>query len=153
MLADGTTLNLNEILAFATCQRAACTPAEYSDVTIERPWGANNPRWLLFAFGWLDDMSRSRIDSPFYVVVMVADDQSENDGDPLRDGAGTTNPGAGILALRAEAFGPFGVRQAVELTARRTMTGDLRGDSAASENRGGGTGRAGVQILSWRKVR
>ena len=153
VLADGTTLNLNEILALASCQRPACTAAEYSNVTIERPWGANNPRWRLFAHGWLDDMSPSRIVSPFYVVVMVADDQSENDGDPFRDGADARSPGSGILALRAEALGPFGVRQAVELTVRRTTTGDLQGGAAASENRDSGTGRAGVQILSWREVR
>ncbi len=152
-LADGTTLDVNQILAFANCQRPACTTPEYSAVTIERPWGANNPRWLLFAYGWLDDMSPSRIDSPFYVVVMVADDQSENDGDPLRDGADATNPGSGILALRAEAFGPFGVRQAVELTVARATTGDPLGGSAPSSNRDTGIGRPGVRILSWREVR
>ena len=95
VLADGTTLNLNQVVAFAICQRPACTVAEYSEATIDRPWGANNPRWRLFGHGWLGDMSPSRIDLPFYVVVMVADDQSENDGDPLKDGADATNPGAG----------------------------------------------------------
>ena len=153
VLADGTTLDLNQVLALANCQRRACAPPDVSAVTIERPWGANNPRWQLFAYGWLEEMSPSRIDSPFYVVVMVADDQSENDGDPYTDGADAANPGSGILALRSEAFGPFGVRQVVELTVVRATARELPGGSAVSANRDSVIGRTGVQILSWREVR
>ena len=67
---------------------------------------------------------------------MVADDPSENDNDPLQDGRSATNPGAGVLTLRAEAFGPRGTRQVVELTAARP-----------------GVGEAGVRVLSWRLIR
>lgn len=153
LLADGSTLNVSQVLAYANCQKTSCSTADHTAVTLERPWGANNPQWLLFAYGWLDAMSPSRIDAPFYVVVMAADDQSENDGDPLRDGADAANPGSGILALRAEAFGPFGVRQVVELTVKRATTADPQGGSAASSNRDTGIGPPGVQILSWREVR
>ena len=63
--------------------------------TDERPWGANNPRWQLYAYGQLDDMiPTSTINSPFYVVVMVGDDPSENDGNPLKDGTGDHESGA-----------------------------------------------------------
>jgi len=125
-LADGTTLNLNEVLAFANCQALSCSTADYIAVTNERPWGVNNPRWQLFAYGPLDNMiPTSSINSPFYVVVMVGDDPSENDGNPLKDGAVVANPGSGVMALRAEVFGPRGVHKTVELTIARTDTTEL----------------------------
>ncbi len=125
-LADGSTLNLNQVLAYANCQKTSCSSADYIEVTNERPWGANNPRWQLFAYGPLDDMiPTSSINSPFYVVVMVGDDASENDGDPLKDGFVATNPGSGVMALRAEVFGPRGVHKTIELTIARTDTTEL----------------------------
>jgi hypothetical protein len=63
------------------------------------------------------------INSLFYTVVLVADDWSENDNDPSRDGgapaAGSSNPGAGVLALRAQAFGPRGAHKTIDLTIAR----------------------------------
>jgi hypothetical protein len=50
------------------------------------------------------------------VIVLVADDPSENDGDPLRDGTTTNNPGLDRLAVRAESLGPRGAHQAIEAT-------------------------------------
>lgn len=94
-----------------------------------RPWGANNPVWRLFAFGWLGARS--------YVVVWVADDGAENDGDPTIDGGGAANPGAGILALRAEAFGVGGAHKVLEATARRDVAG----------------GAPVVHVLSWQEIR
>src|SRR6185436_18468017 len=126
VLADGSTVNLSQILAYANCQKTSCSSADYIEVTNERPWGANNPRWQLFAYGPLDDMiPTSTINSPFYVVVMVGDDPSENDGDPLQDVSIATNPGSGVMALRAEVFGPRGVHKTVELTIARTDTTEL----------------------------
>ena len=125
-LADGSTLNLNQVLADANCEKPSCSTSDYAAVTLERPWGVNNPRWQLFAYGPLDDMiPASSINSPFYVVVMVGDDPSENDGDPLKDGSVATNPGSGLMALRAEVFGPGGVHKRVELTIARTDTTEL----------------------------
>jgi hypothetical protein len=119
----------------------------------------------------------SSIKSPFYVVVMAGDDPSENDGDPLKDGSVATNPGSGVMTLRAEAFGPRGVRKAVELTIARTPTTEVErgcaGQEAQDEPNGCAgkavvhtpenspsnpsltrrTGQAGVRILSWREVR
>ena len=73
-----------------------------------RPWGANNPQWRLFAFG--------RLTPGAYVIAWVADDPAENDGDATRDGTGDDNPGSGILALRAEAFGLEGAHKVLEAT-------------------------------------
>jgi hypothetical protein len=120
-LADGAPLDLGRTLNLMNCQRpTACSPSNLIANTAERPWGANNPVWQLFAYGPLAHLLPARaIDSAHYVIVMVADDPSENDNDPLRDGETATNPGTGVLALRAEAFGPRGARQVVEATIAR----------------------------------
>ena len=95
-----------------------------------RPWGANNPVWRPFAFGWLGPTT--------YVIAWVGDDFAENDGDPSTDGGGVANPGAGILAVRAEAFGAGGAHKVLEATVR---------------NDTGGPGGPTVQLLSWQEIR
>lgn len=158
-LSDGRSLDLGEVLNIANCrQTAACSNADMDRPTAERPWGANNPRWQLFAWGYLNDITPTgTVNSPFYAVVMAGDDPSENDNNPLRDGSalcatGQTsgcNPGTGVVALRAEAFGPFGAHKVIELTVSRTskaISGDPQGDHSE-------IGQAGVRILSWREVR
>lgn len=129
--ADGATIDLEQLVNLANCGKAArCGDVEMDAVTSERPWGANNPRWRLYAYGNLGDMLPDRrIDSQDYVVVLAADDPSETDGKPLQDGIDT--PGAGVLALRAEAFGPRGTRKMIEATIARTATG--------------------IRLLSWRE--
>jgi hypothetical protein len=94
-----------------------------------RPWGANNPVWRLFGYGWLGPKT--------YVLAWIADDDSENDGDASIDGGGSSNPGAGILALRAEGFGTGGAHKVLEATARRELQG----------------GGSVVRIVSWREIR
>ncbi|MEW5984470.1 MAG: PilX N-terminal domain-containing pilus assembly protein [Acidobacteriota bacterium] len=122
-LPDGSSVDLAEVLNVATCGHvASCSDAETRAMTIERPWGANNPRWQLYAFGRLADLlPTNTIESPLYVVVMVGDDPSETDDDPLHDGNSGANPGSGVLSLRAEAFGPRAVHRVVELTVARTQ--------------------------------
>jgi hypothetical protein len=126
-LADGKTLSLDEVLNMANCQKVTtCSASDLTNVTLERPWGPNNPVWQLFAYGPLNTvLPQGGINSPFYVVVMVGDDPSENDGDPLHDGVSVANPGMGVLAMRAEAFGPRGTHKVVELTVARTDTTEL----------------------------
>jgi hypothetical protein len=126
-LSDGTILKLDEILNMANCQKVtSCSGGDLQEVTLERPWGLNNPQWQLFAYGKLNDvLPNGGINSPYYVTVMVGDDPSENDGDPLHDGVSQTNPGSGVLALRAEAWGPGGSHKIIELTLARTDTTEL----------------------------
>lgn len=114
-LGDGTTLDLAQATAAANSE--------------PRPWGANNPVWRPFAFGWLGART--------YVVAWVGDDFAENDGDSAVDGGGATNPGAGILAIRAEAFGVGGAHKVLEATVRRDMQG----------------GAPLVRMLSWVEIR
>jgi type IV pilus assembly PilX-like protein len=117
VLDDGAMLDLTQVVNLANCEKpTGCTIADMNAITDDRPWGAENPRWKLFGYGRLRDMlPPGAIASAYYVVAMMADDPGENDNDPLRDG-GVNNPGAGIFALRAEAFGPAGAHKVVELT-------------------------------------
>jgi len=135
-LADGSTVDLERAVNLADCGRIQpCSDAEMDAVTSRRPWGANNPRWQLYAYGRFSDMLPGQtIDSPYYVMVMVGDDPSETDGKPLEDGGDPA--GAGIMALRAEAFGPRGTHRSVEMTVARPAAG-----------------QPGLRVLSWREVR
>jgi len=121
-LADGTTLDLQGETAGLDASSQAL------------PWGANNPVWRVYAHGPLSALG-TRINSLVYVVVWVADDSSENDGMPLRDGveAGGPNPGRGRLEMRVHAYGLVGARRILEATIARD---GLR-----------------TRVLSWREVR
>ncbi|HEV3216124.1 MAG TPA: PilX N-terminal domain-containing pilus assembly protein [Vicinamibacterales bacterium] len=139
-LSDGTAIDLTQATNMLNCgHAAACSVDEMSSATAERPWGANNPRWNLYAYGPLNAVvSTGTINSSMYVAVWVADDQSENDDDPTMDGASQTNPGSGVIVVRAQAFGPRATHKVLEATVARSWTGQ-----AADE----------VRILSWRELR
>jgi hypothetical protein len=132
-LADGTTLSLAEATNMLRCNKlSACTDAQMDAYTDERPWGTNNPRWQLYAYGSMDEMLPTEtINSRMYVIVWVADDPSENDCNPLRDGdpagCGTAgeNMGRGVIAMLAHAYGPNGVHRAIEVTLARTDTTEI----------------------------
>jgi hypothetical protein len=140
-LPDGQSLDLAGVANLATCGHAgACSPAEMDAVTESRPWGPNNPRWRLYMHGPLGSLAPGRIlRSSCYVVILVGDDPSETDNDPLRDGAAGLNPGAGALVLRSEAFGPGGAHRVIEATVVRPGI-----QSGAT---------AGVRLVAWRVVR
>jgi hypothetical protein len=140
-LTDGRTLNLLEIVNLTTCgHAAACSPAEMDAITLIRPWGPNNPRWRLYLHGTVASLAPGVISrSACYLVVLVADDPSENDNDPLRDGVPGANPGTGVLLVRAEAFGPTGAHKVIEATVVRTS--------------GAGGPPGSVRLLAWREIR
>jgi hypothetical protein len=155
-LADGQAIDPGDVVNLANCHKvAACSDSEMDDINAERPWGVNNPRWQAFAWGYLDDIAPpGTVSSPFFVMVLAADDPAENDGNPLRDGmapcaqgqVSECNPGTGVLSLRAEAFGPFGAHKILELTISRPVAGSEPDDRVSSDE-------AGARILSWREVR
>ena len=66
-LADGRQIDLGEIVNLANCRTAAaCSGSDMDDITAERPWGPNNPRWQPFAWGYLNDiMPAGTVNSPF----------------------------------------------------------------------------------------
>jgi hypothetical protein len=131
-LADGRPLDLSRTLSLLNCGRTtACTPTQMAAPTADRPWGANNPRWQLFAFGPLTRLAGGGVPSPFYAILLVADDPGETDGDPLRDGS-PGSPGNGMLLVRGEAFGPGSSHSALEAT-----VGRVPGDTT-------------LRVISWR---
>ena len=132
-IGDGSKLNLNEATNMVRCGKiASCSDAEMNASTDERPWGPNNPRWQLYAYGSMEEMLPTEsINSRMYMVVWVADDPSENDNLPLQDGqppvagTGDSNVGKGVLAMLAYAYGPSGVQRVIEVTVARTDTTEI----------------------------
>jgi hypothetical protein len=124
-LPDGSVIDLTGATNMLNCGKAGtCTIAEMNAWSMERPYGANNSRWQLFAHSPLADIIETgTVLSPMYIAVWIADDQAETDGDPLADG-GTVN-GRGVLLMRAEAYGPQGARASIEVTVARTDTTEL----------------------------
>lgn len=106
------------------CGTNTATGQLQADTDALNLWGANNPRWQLFAWGPLSEMLPNfQIDSPMYVAVWVADDPADGtggviDGDPLSDVNGT-------LTLHAEALGPSGTRKVLEVTVARTSSTEI----------------------------
>ena len=131
-LPDGSKIDLNQVLSFANCDKATtCSAPDMDAYSDERPWTLNNPRWQLFAYGNVADLlPTGTINSPFYVVVLIGDDPSETDDNPIGDGGApvapaASNPGRGVIALRAEAFGPRGAHKVIEMTVAKTDTTEL----------------------------
>jgi hypothetical protein len=130
-LQDGSALDLAQVVNMANCQKSSpCAESDLNAVTTQRPWGVNNPRWQLYAYGPMRDMLPPGVsDAPWYVLLLIGDD-------PLTAGD--------VIAMRAEAFGPQGAHSVVELMAER---------SSADSDYNDGIGPPPVRILSWREVR
>lgn len=133
MMADGRVLDLAKATAAINCPHVipvptACSESQMDEYTAERPWGKNNPRFRLYAYGPVSDfVPTGTINSPFYVAVWVADDPAETDDDPSQDGktGPEDNPGSGVIQLRADAFGPGGSRRVVEMTIAKTDSTEI----------------------------
>ena len=127
-LPDGSALDLaGETNRLRCGTRAACGDADMDVVAAARPWGRNNPRWQIYACGPLAQLlPDAAIASRAYVIVWVADDPSENDADPRRDGQPPAvvdprnpgNPGRGALWLHARAYG-VGSRRTIDAIVER----------------------------------
>ncbi len=106
------------------CGTNSATGQLQADTDSLNLWGANNPRWKLFAWGPLSAMLPfDQIDSSMYVAVWIADDPADGtggviDGDPTADVNGT-------LTLHAEALGPKGTRKVIEVTVARTSSTEI----------------------------
>src|SRR5439155_963503 len=83
--------------------------------------------WKLYAYGPITAMlPTDTINSHDYVIVWIADDPSETDNNPLKDGdtgqncngdpTCTANPGKGVMAMHAESYGPFGAKRVIVAT-------------------------------------
>lgn len=125
------------------CGKATtCTAAQMNAISKERPWGANNPRWQLFAYGPMEQLARLARPVSCYLAVWVADDVREQDGDPLSDAVGEGESGHGIVRVHAEAFGVGGSRRAIEAELSRVCPG---GEAAGCP--------PGIRVQSWQELR
>jgi hypothetical protein len=123
-------------------RRGRLRPCERQAVSADRPWGADNPYWRLFLYGPLPTFAPYRFAGPVYVLVWVADDGREVDGNPEQDGMAET-PGHGVLRVRADAFGRSGARRAIEAELVRVCRPDAASTRCLS----------GIRVQSWRDVR
>lgn len=100
-----------------------------------RSWGDNTPRWVLYGWGpassWL---AGGALQSPLYVAVWIADDETDGDGDPASDANDT-------LDVYAIALGPGGGRRAVRARVARPRDPD------------GKPLFPGVRLMSWHESR
>ena len=126
------------------CGKAtSCTVAQMNANARDRPWGTNNARWQLFEHGPLHALEAFARPGPWYLLVWVADDSRETDGNPLADGGGADQRGRGILRVRAEVFGTLGARRAVEAELARSCHKDGGADVCLP----------GIRVQSWQELR
>jgi len=84
------------------------------------PWGADTPRWRVYAHGVPGvDLPFGGLTDRAYVLVWVSDDIAETDGDPLADGNG-------IVVVRARAIGPGRSRADVQIVLALVAPGVAR---------------------------
>jgi Tfp pilus assembly protein PilX len=132
---NGGTVDLTVATNMLNCGKTTqCSVGDMNAETPERPWGPNNPRWALYAYGPAQDfIETGTVSSPMYVIIWVGDDPTDSDDNPLLDGGPNVNPlapenknaGAGMISIRAEAFGPNGARRVIETTVARTDTTEI----------------------------
>jgi len=142
-IPGGGTIDLTAATNVLNCGKTSnCTAPQMNANSRERPWGANNPRWRLYAFGPMERLTQFAQPAGCYLAVWVADDSSEEDGDPLADAVEEADSGHGIVRVHAAAFGVAGSRRAIEAELVRAC-------------RGGGVGAClpGIRVQSWQELR
>jgi hypothetical protein len=136
----GETIDLTSLTNELTCGlRTACTDADRSAQTVDRPWGANNPQWRLFLHAPLPLSTLPRHLDP-YVIVWVGDDGRETDGNPWIDGGGVGGQGRHVIRARVEAFGPRSARRSIDAELARVCRATEAGEVC----------KPGIRVQSWR---
>lgn len=139
----GRTFDLTALTNLLNCGRGAgCTTAQMDAISVDRPWGANNPRWRLFAYGPLAGLADLVRPVPCYLMVWIADDSREQDANPLVDAVDAEEPGHGIVRVRAEAFGQGGARRAIEAELVSACIGNAAPGC-----------QPGIRVQSWLELR
>ncbi len=142
-LPGGGAVDLTASTNMLNCRKVTnCTTPQMNASSRERPWGVNNPRWQLYAFGPMEQLTELSRPAPCYLAVWIADDGREQDGDALADAVENGEPGHGIVRVHAEVFGIAGSRRAIEAELARAC-------------RGGGVGAClpGIRVQSWQELR
>jgi hypothetical protein len=139
-LPGGGAVDLTSMTNLLNCGKSTnCTTAQMNANSKERPWGTNNPRWRLFAYGPLQQVAQLARPAPCYLAVWIGDDGREQDGDPLVDETADEQPGHGIVRVHAEAFGFAGARRAIEAELARVCQGP--------------SCLPGIRVQSWQELR
>jgi len=142
-IPGGGTIDLTASTNVLNCGRTSnCTAPQMNANSRERPWGANNPRWRLYAFGPMEQLTQFAQPAACYLAVWVADDGREEDGDPLADAVEDEDAGHGIVRLHAAAFGFAGSTRAIEAELVRACRGE-----------GVGACLPGIRVQSWQELR
>jgi hypothetical protein len=119
-----------------------CTAAQMNANSMERPWGVNNPRWQLFAYGPMERFPQIARPAPCYLAVWIGDDVHEQDGNPLADALASDAAGHGIVRVHEESFGAGGSRRVIEAELARVCPAD-RAPACLP----------GTRVQSWQEVR
>jgi len=144
LLPGGRAIDLTIQSNLLNCGSAAgCSDDQLQAVTVDRPWGADNPQWRPFLYGPMGSVAPLRFPPAVYLVVWVGDDGREADGDPRTDGGSATAAGRGILRVHAAAFGRDGGRRAVEAEFVRLCRPPLAGPPCLPA----------IRVQSWRDLR
>jgi hypothetical protein len=108
---DGRNLNLAGL--------TAARQRESDDRDGPAVFGADAPQWRLFGHAPIEDLlGTAEPAPPVYLLVWVADDGMDGDGDPSRDANGR-------IVVYAQALGGGGSRRAVEAALGRSGNGAL----------------------------
>jgi hypothetical protein len=105
---------------------------------------SDRPVWRLFGHAPFSDLvPAGEVIPPAYLLVWMADDGDEGDGEPGRDSNG-------VLMVRVEAFGASHAHRSIEATLAL-----LTGPPAEAAEPGGPApeNRHEVRVLSWKEVR
>jgi len=141
-LPGGGSIDLTVATNMLNCGKSSnCTAAQMDANSHERPWGTNNPRWQLYAYGPIDLLAPLLRPAPCYLAVWIADDGREQDGDPATDAADEES-GHGIVRVHAETFATGGPRRVIEAELARACGG-----------KGVGACLAGIRVQSWQELR
>lgn len=142
-IPGGGSVDLTAATNQLNCGKATtCTAAQMNANSRERPWGTNNPRWQLYAFGQMAQFADFSRPAPCYLIVWIADDGREADGNPAVDAPSDAQPGHGIVRVRAEAYGVAGSRRALEAELVRVCP-DGPGQPCLP----------GIRVQSWQELR
>ena len=112
------------------CGASSLTGAVQLRADAGRSWGTDTPQWVIFEWGRARDwLAAGESHTPLYVIVWVADDPADSDGNPAADNNG-------MVQIHAQALGPAGIRRAVEAVVERPSAGPGL-----------------VRVVRWREVR
>jgi hypothetical protein len=135
-LPDGTVLDLARL----TAERQAESNAGYGA-------SADRPVWRLFAHAPLSRLvPADALPLAAYVVLWIADDVEDRDGDPSRD----SND---VLMVRSEAFGLQGARRRIEATLEREIHLEDVETGETGSPVPGRVRRNEVRMMCWREAR